>query len=69
MQRLDAEGCLHVPGRKTDVSDAQWVQPVETPHDRETALSRGPGIDVVHAVTHSVVEQDCYLAGRRGDCF
>lgn len=39
-------------------------------HSRPIAclIGRGPGIDVVHSVTHSVIEQDCYLAGRRSDC-
>lgn len=39
-------------------------------HSRTVAcpVGRGAGIDVVHSVTDSVVEQDCDLAGRRGDC-
>src|SRR5258705_7759315 len=39
-------------------------------HSRTVAclVGRGPRIDVIHPVTHSVVEQDCDLAGRCGDC-
>src|SRR5712671_4493631 len=39
-------------------------------HSRTVAclVGRGPGIDVIHSVAHSVVEQDCDLAGRCGDC-
>ena len=27
-------------------------------------VGRGPGIDIVHSVSHSIVEKDCDLAGR-----
>src|SRR6267154_764129 len=29
-------------------------------------VGRGPGIDIVHSVSHSIVEQNCDLAGRGG---
>src|SRR5258708_26301815 len=30
-------------------------------------VGRGPGIDIVHSVSHSIVEQNCDLAGRGGN--
>src|SRR5712671_2603821 len=44
------------------------VQIVDHPCTVACLVGRGPGIDVIHSVAHSVVEQDCDLAGRCGDC-
>src|SRR6266851_9914534 len=44
------------------------VQIVDHPCTVACLVGRGPGIDVIHSVAYSVVEQDCDLAGRCGDC-
>ena len=44
------------------------VQIVDHPRTVARLVGRGPGIDVIHSVTHGVVEQNCDLAGRGGDC-